>query len=95
MSKKRIQDDPKWKECKKILEKESVNECICDGNWRIIVKECEQLIGEKFIDNNGVIYTFFGLVHGKDDYYYGMWNKEKTRLLSCVGNLYTNGFTPI
>lgn len=70
------------------------DDCICKGNWRKIVKECEHLIQQTFVDDNNKLYTFFGVVHGGDDYYYGMWNKEtdKTTLLSCVGNFETWGF---
>ena len=66
--------------------------CICEGNWRTIISECEHLIGKEFIDSKGQQYTFFGVVHGEDDYYYGMWRHGNMRLLSCVGNLDTNGF---
>lgn len=67
--------------------------CICEGNWRIIVKECENLIGKKFCDKDGNQYRFFGIVWGEDDFYYGMSRDGNVRLLSCVGNLETNGFT--
>ena len=66
-------------------------ECICQGNWRSIVKETEHLIGKRFRDNRGDVYTFFGLVHGDDDYYYGM-NGNRLALLSCVGSIEGHGF---
>ena len=68
-----------------------MSDCICKGNWRLLVKETEHLIGKRFRDDRGEEYTFFGLVHGDDDYYYGMKGKE-LRLLSCVVNLETFGF---
>lgn len=71
-----------------------MSKCICEGNWRNIIGECEHLIGKRFKDRNGVQYTFFGIVHGEDDYYYGMCKKGGTGmiLLTCVGNLDTHEF---
>lgn len=72
--------------------------CICKGNWRAIVKESEPLIGKRFRDNRGDIgdiYTMFGIVHGGDDYYYGMFGGGKLRLLSCVGSIEGHGFERI
>lgn len=67
--------------------------CICAGNWRQIVHEVEVLIGQPFLDAKGERFSFFGVVHGKDDYYYGMFSKEHgLRLLSCVGNLEGHGY---
>jgi len=67
--------------------------CICHGNWRAIIKECEGLIGKRFHSDDGDDYTFFGVVHGDDDYYYGMAGKPGLRLLSCVGSIKGHGFT--
>jgi len=70
-------------------------ECICRGNWRDIIKEYGPLIGKKFVyEGDGEYYTFFGVVHGDDDYYYGMMGhmSERPMLLSCVGSLKTFGF---
>lgn len=69
-----------------------MSECICKGNWRKIIKECEGLLGKKFKDKNGDEFTFFGVIHGEDDYYYGMWAIDDTRLLSCVGSLEGHGY---
>lgn len=70
--------------------------CICKGNWRSIVKECESLIHQKFTSGDGREFTFFGVVHGSDDYYYGMYSKDNgTLLLSCVGSLETHGYTAV
>ena len=67
-------------------------ECICSGNWRAIVKETEPLIGKTFT-NRGEDFCLFGIVHGGDDYYYGMiGSKSGLRLLSCVGSIDTHGF---
>lgn len=68
--------------------------CICQGNWRLIVSETEHLIGKKFRSHDGNEFNFFGLVHAEDDYYYGLWSKEHgLRLLSCVGDIETYGYT--
>lgn len=69
--------------------------CICRGNWRAIIKECEHLIGERFLSHDGKLYYFFGVVHGDDDYYYGMSSQdgEGVTLLSCVGDLTGHGFS--
>ena len=69
--------------------------CICKGNWRQIVKECEGLIGKRFGNKQGEEFTFFGIVHGDDDYYYGMSGKSGLRLLSCVGDIAGHGFEPL
>ena len=63
-------------------------------NWRTIIAECEHLIGKSFKDKDGNNYHFFGVVHGEDDYYYGMSSKytKSIHLLSCVGSLETSGF---
>lgn len=69
--------------------------CICEGNWRLIVSEVEHLFDRTFIDTrDGKEYCFYGLVHGSDDYYYGMWPLDggRARLLSCVGDLEAHGF---
>ena len=69
--------------------------CICRVNWRGLVAEHEALIGRKFRDTRGNIYTFFGLVHGDDDYYYGMSGPAGTQLLSCVGSIEGHGFEAV
>lgn len=67
--------------------------CICKGNWRAIVHEVQHLIGQPFLDHKGNEFTFFGPVHGKDDYYYGMYSTQHgLHLLSCVGSIEGHGF---
>lgn len=67
--------------------------CVCQGNWRQLVAECEGLIGQRLRDTgSGEIFHFFGLVHGEDDYYYGLSGAGGTRLLSCVGSLESHGY---
>jgi len=74
------------------LERETAG-CVCKGNWRLLVDECQSLLDCKF-QSGPDTYTFFGLVHGSDDYYYGMWDdkKKRIRLLSCVGAIEGFGF---
>jgi hypothetical protein len=42
---------------------------------------------------HGDVYTFFGVVHASDDYYYGMSCQGKVQLLSCVCSIEAYGFT--
>lgn len=69
-------------------------ECICKGNLRNLVKKCEPLIDKQFNAPDGTVCTFFGIVIGSDDYYYGMSapsGPRRLRLLSCVGRLGKGG----
>ena len=66
--------------------------CICRGNWRAIVKESGGLIGKRFVNKFGNEFTFFGIVHGDDDYYYGMSGEPGLILLSCVGDIEGFGY---
>jgi len=52
----------------------------------------EPLIGERYRDRNGNVLVFFGLVHGDDDYYYGMSGPTGFELLSCVGSIEGYGY---
>ena len=67
-------------------------ECICAGNWRELVKEMGPLIGQRYRDKAGNMLVFFGLVHGDDDYYYGMAGCTGFELLSCVGSIEGYGY---
>jgi hypothetical protein len=67
--------------------------CICRGNWRAIVKEAEPLMDRMFRGHDGNDYCFFGVVHAKDDYYYGMHRAGALTLLSCVGSIEGHGYT--
>lgn len=69
--------------------------CICYGNLRAIVAESRPLLNKKFRDNKGNEYIFYGVVHGSDDYYYGMYpvGGGNPSLLSCVGCIEGHGFT--
>lgn len=80
---------------KEYAEKEyDEKDCICKGNWRSLVDECDPIIGKKFLLDEKV-YHFFGLVRGADDYYYGMFDDDHVyHGFSCVCNLKTYGFVP-
>ncbi len=69
--------------------------CVCRSNWRSIISKVELLIERRFRDSQGKTWTFFGVVHGKDDYYYGMSAKGRIALFSCVGAFDSWGFTLI
>ena len=73
--------------------RKKISGCICKGNWRNIVSNCEGNLERKFIDHKGNEWLFFGIVWGKDDFYYGMQGAEgKLFLLSCVGSIENHGF---
>ncbi len=75
---------------KKPKQKESVIDtgCICDGNWREIISENRPFFDRTYI-NQGIEYTFAGVLHAEGDYYYLMISKTDytTRRLSCVGSI--------
>ena len=87
-------------EAASLIEQLTVDDgCICRGNWRLIVKECEALApksfdtaGARFRDSKGDEFYFCGVVHGYEDYYYLLHGKAGMRLLSCVGNMETFGY---
>lgn len=68
-------------------------DCICYGNWRLIVKEAEPFLGKSFENDKGEIFTFFGVIFCEDDYYYGLYGKTKElKLISCVMSLASAGY---
>mgnify|MGYP003348815041 CR=1 FL=1 len=70
--------------------------CICYGNWQSIVKENQDNLDKIYIDEDGKEFIFFGIVYGSDDYYYGLHERGtigKLRLVSCVMNIESAGFT--
>lgn len=72
-----------------------INDCVCDKNWKIFVKNIERKLSNNYVDENGDKYVLFGLVYARDDYYYGMYSdKNGLKLLSCLCSLETHGFKP-
>ena len=70
--------------------------CICQGNWRQLVKESDDLSGKRYVGPDGKKYTFVGVLNGSDDYYYCLvTRKGRMALASCAGSLETNGFIEI
>lgn len=68
------------------------DKCICEGNFRKIVLEHEELIDRIFIADR-VAYRYLGVLYSNDDYYHLMAGMDgRYRLLSCVGDLKTYGF---
>ena len=66
------------------------SECICKGNWRLLVKNYEPHFDRVFIDKETKKeYCFVGLMHGSDDYYYVLHSKDEMIYLSCVCDLLT------
>lgn len=70
-----------------------MTECICEGNWRQIIKESEPLFNKMYRDKFGVCYRFRGIMHGNEDYYYVFTSSEGDyQLLSCVGSIENFGY---
>ena len=69
-------------------------DCLGRDNWKFLVEKYEKLLNTHYKDNNGEVYTFFGLVHASDDYYFGMseYKTKKVMLLSCVCDIEDHGF---
>jgi hypothetical protein len=70
-------------------------DCVCHGNWRLIVKETQHLLGDEFECETGPHrgrWWFYGIVYGDDDFYYGMTRNGRHVLLTCVGSLESAGF---
>ena len=68
------------------------NGCICRGSWRELVKKMEPFFEKVYRDEHGGRHLFVGLVHGADDYYYGLTGEKGIQLLSCVFPLEQYGY---
>jgi len=77
-----------------------------EPNWNILVEEYEKHLDALYEcadtpfyeeEGAGEVYRFVGLIHGSDDFYYGMVNVKTGRLMmcSCVGSIEGHGFKKI
>lgn len=86
-------DRPEW--CP-LLHKEEPDKCICEGNFRKIIKETELLFGKTFKDPEGDRWFFQGVLWGEDDFYYMFENNNfGTKYCSCCASIEQHGFTLI
>jgi len=70
-----------------------MSRCICEGNWRQIIKESEPFMDRLFLDKEGESYRLIGVLHSNDDYYYCMMSMTgKLQRLSCVSDIEGFGF---
>lgn len=63
---------------------------MAEDAWELLVEKYEHLLNRKYRDRHtNEVYIFFGLVHGEDDFYYGMMSvsTDGLLLLSCVGDI--------
>lgn len=77
-----------------LKEKNTNKGCICGGNLRALVKEHEHLFDRVFKNEKNQFFTFFGIVIGSDDYYYGLVRHSKGTVVlsSCVLRLENAGY---
>jgi hypothetical protein len=68
--------------------------CICEGNWRQLVSEYNELIGQYYIKpGTNLKYRFEGLVWGDDDFYFLLCDEmNNCIMLSCVSNIEMYGW---
>lgn len=70
--------------------------CICEGNWRKIIKESEPLISKRFIDKQSKQWIFVGVLWAEDDFYYIFSNMGGIhRYLTCCASLEQHGMRVI
>lgn len=72
-----------------------MSECVCKGNWRLIVEEAQNLFGKAFRKECGQVGCFVGVMHGEDDYYYVMSFDGRAEYFSCVGSLEMYGIEEV
>jgi hypothetical protein len=65
-------------------------------NWDLLVKKYEPDLDSLYETSDGKKYRFIGLIHGSDDYYYGMFSEGgKFLMCSCVGSIEAHGFRKV
>jgi len=74
-----------------------MSDCICEGNWRDIIKECEPLLNKWFVNKKGKKFMFIGVMNGFDDYYYCLSHMSTgvVEMPSCVGSLEQWGYSQV
>jgi hypothetical protein len=81
------------------LKAEEPDKCICEGNFRNIIKKTESLFGKDFKDANNRIWEFVGVLWASDDFYYVFelesYDVDMTRYCSCCASIEQHGFTLI
>jgi len=84
---------PEWRP---LLHKEEPATCICEGNFRNIIKETGGLIGKDFKDANNRTWEFAGVLWASDDFYYVFelesYDADITRYCSCIVSIEQHGF---
>jgi hypothetical protein len=68
-------------------------ECVCEGNWRLIIRKMQPLFNRMYADRKGKEHKLCGVLWAEDDFYYAMWDIEKQQitLYTCVGSLEQQG----
>lgn len=61
-------------------------ECVCEGNWRNIIHECEDFIGKPYFDDNMDVWRFVGVLWAEDDFYYTFYSPDTRNYMfsTCV-----------
>jgi len=70
----------------------SATPCVCEGNWREIIKEAKGKIEKTFIDPNKKEWVLDGILWAEDDFYYLFVDDKGNRnYCSCVATLNMHG----
>lgn len=92
---KRVEcDTPSW--CPLLISNNNSQEeistpCVCEGNWREIIKETQGKIGKTFVDHNKKEWILDGILWAEDDFYYLFANSGELKYCSCVATLNVHG----
>ena len=64
-------------------------------NWARLIERYEPLIGREYCNDKGEVFKFIGLIHARDDYYYGLTQDGRLGMYSCVGSIEDFGFSKV
>jgi len=68
-----------------------MSKCVCEGNWRELVKDYEPHFGKTVEDKDGNRFVFEGLLWAADDYYFVLTrNKNVPMFETCCWDLFRN-----